>query len=604
MKRFTLTCLLTLCAVVAFAVTKSQVVVYIDGQRYYIHTVKSKETIYSLAKEYKVDQQVIIDLNSNELKEGENIKIPFTDGSADSDNMSARKIKRTFSKHKIKSGETLYSISKRYEISIDVIMEDNPSIDPIALPLGEELLIRKKSQGKSSEEEIEAEWADYQADLNLTTDSDGYLYHIVKEGETLYSLSKEAGITTDEFVELNNLTDGLKAGSIVKIPVHFEAQTDDSAIEGDDSERELKDIILQPLRANETLKVALMLPLSSGDSVSKLFGDFYKGFEMGLNYVKSKWGRDIELTLYNTERNLEVVNQIVKSEEFAETNLIVGPVYEELLQPVIEYAEFNRVPIISPLASLKHVRSNVLFQLAPTAEQKYEKLKDIFDDSKEITLVYTQKIDTLFEANILKLIGDLPYTKHNYQYENPSIVAQRALYNAKSPGNLSPYINNNKDNVIVVMSSNETDVDRILSALSSAQLGIVGRGGKSPQYMVIGNSDWSRFKNIDRTILFKNNVTLITSYHAKRDNKAIRVFDSNHIRRYGSMPSLYTYRGFDAAIIFGEAIYSDLENSFTLRSFAPLQSMYKFKINPDNGIHTNTEWIRVNYNQDYTITIQ
>ncbi len=602
MKRFILTCLCTLCAAtIALAVTKSQVVVYINGQKYYIHTVESQETIYSLSKVYDVPQQVIIDLNSAELKAGENIKIPYE--LTDKKQMSAREIKRTFSKHKVEKGETLYSISRKYEISIETIIEDNPSIDPIALPTDYSLLIRKKMKGKNSQEQSENEWAEYKSDLNLATQNDGYQYHIVDKGETIYSLARQSGMSEKEFAELNNLSDGLKAGAIIKMPADTLKREEVQEIKPEATYSD--QVELQSLEHGATLKVALFLPLSRNGKANRQFAEFYNGFQAGLDTVKNRWGRDIELSVYNTERNIKNVSRIISSEEFEGTNLIVGPIYEDLLPPVIEYAEKNHIPVVSPLAALKQSKSSVLFQMAPPTDNRYEKVEKMLSDTTRcVTLVYTENTDSLFEQNILALMGDREYQTHLYAYANPTEVAEKMKEDEESAGDLSKYINNRQENTIVVMSSSETDVDRVLSALSSAQINIVARGGRKPKYEVLGNSEWSRYKNIDRTVLFKNNVVFMSSYHAKRDDERVRLFDSNYIETYGILPSLYAYRGYDAAMIFGQGIYSDMSNYLEGRLFTPIQSHYNFKSDPETGIHTNAEWIRVNYRNNYTITIE
>ncbi len=604
MRRFTLTCLLALCSVVAaLAVTKSQVVVYINGQRYYIHTVESQESIGDIAKAYGVAEQTIIDLNSEQIKEGENIKIPFDAPTSSEKEMSAWQTMRTFSKHKIEAGQTLYSISRLYEISIETIMEDNPSIDPISLPIGEKLLIRKKMKGKSSDDDIHAEWSDYREDLNLVSQSDGYTYHIVEKGETIYSLSKACGLSQEEFIELNNLRDGLKSGSMVKIPTpQSEAQVE----EHDQSEEtiEIEQVRMYSLRRGETLKIALLLPLSSGEKVNRQFADFYKGFLAGAEEVTKKWGHQIDITLYNTERDIKTVEQITQSDEFAGTNLIVGPIYEELLAPVLEYAQRNHTPVVSPLATLKSTQNSLLFQLAPPAQNKFDKVRAMVDNTKHVTIIYTQQTDSAFESQILDLIGERPYDTHVYEYEHPNTVAEKIANDKESAGDLSRFINNGKDNTIIIASSSETDVDRILSALSSAQINIVARGGKAAKYEVLGNSEWSKYKNIDRTIFFKNSVVLLSSYHAKRDNLQVKNFDSRYIDKNRAIPSLYSYRGYDTAMIFGEAMYSEIDYNLEGRTFTPLQSHYRFAGDHDNGIHTNTEWIRVNYKNDYTITIE
>ncbi len=605
MKRFILCCLAVFyTATTLFGVTKSQVVVYINGQKYYIHTVEPKETIYSIAKAYEVSQESLLEINSSELKAGENIRVPYIEQEiAKKETPTPRQIRRTFSEHKIERGETLYSISRQYEISINTIIEDNPLIDPIAIPLGEKLLIRKKMKGKTSNEQNRAQWSEYQADLNLTAHNDGFQYHIVEKGETIYSLSRQSGITEEELTTLNDLQGGLKAGAIIKLPA-----TDSLGVEteiGDKIQETLEHITLRSLDRGRPLKVALLLPLSRNNKASLQFAEFFRGFEAGLDSVKNRWGRDITLTLYNTERKKGAVANIIDSKEFEGTNLIVGPIYEELLQPVLNYAEQKQIPVVSPLAALKESSSSVLFQMAPPTQGKYDKVREMISDTtRMVTLIYTEQTDSLFENTIMEIMGDRLYSTHIYEYANPTEVAEKMKEEEESAGDLSKYINNGKMNTIVVMSSNQTDVDRVLSALSSAQINIVARGGRTPKYEVLGNSEWSKYKNIDPTILFKNNVVLISSYHAKRDNDKVRQFDSDYIERYNSLPSLYVYRGFDAAMIFGEGIYSDMDNNLEGRSFTPLQSHYRFETDPQSGIHVNKEWIRINYKSNYKIIIE
>ncbi len=605
MKRLALTliCLVSF-SVALFAAVKSQTVVYINGNKYYIHTLQSGESIASLAELYRVSERSIESNNPNfiSLMIGENVKVPFVDSSSEGEQITGLKRLFSFNKHRVEAGETLYAISRKYAISIDIIIEDNPDIDPAHLSVGEVVLIRKNMKGKSDESQNQQEWSDYTSDLNLIAHQEDYTYHIVEKGETIYSLARKAGVSEEEFIELNNLSDGLKAGSIVKMQ---RLEGDESADEQSaDDGQESMPVSFAALAPNQTLKVALMLPLSNSERVNRQFAEFYNGFLLGLERVKSEWGRKIELTLYNTERNLATVDSLVMSDNFAGTQLIVGPIYEDLLLPVLQYAEQNHIPVVTPLATLKETNSSVVFQMAPYAERRYEKLEELLLDTKHITLIYTQSNDPLFEAEVLAMLGERPYDTHTYVYEHPNDVAKKIKQNKVSPSDLTKIICNGKDNTVIVLADNETDVDRVLSALSSAQINFIARGGSMPKYRVIGDSGWSRYQNIDRTVLFKNSVTLISSYHANRSNVAVKLFDSKYIKNFGAVPSLYAYRGYDAAVIFGEGMYSDIEYNMEGRTFMPLQSHYLFERDTTSNIRQNSEWQRVDYNRDYTITIK
>lgn len=157
--------------------------------------------------------------------------------------------------------------------------------------------------------------------------------------------------------------------------------------------------------------------------------------------------------------------------------------------------------------------------------------------------------------------------------------------------------------LLVVLSGKETEVDSILAALASASSNIIARGHSAPQYDVIGGPHWNRFDNIDRNLFFKNRVTFISTYHAKRDDERIRTFDNRYISAFGSLPTLYSYRGYDAAVLFGSAMFDDINGFFDDETFTPLQTPYRFTRTAD-GNRVNTEWVRVVYNDNYTITLE
>jgi len=99
-------------------------------------------------------------------------------------------------------------------------------------------------------------------------------------------------------------------------------------------------------------------------------------------------------------------------------------------------------------------------------------------------------------------------------------------------------------------------------------------------------------------------VIFISTYHAKRDSQAILDFDRAYIRAFGALPSLYSYRGYDAALIFCPAMYNDIEYDMEGRSYTPLQTTYVFGQGEQRDNHVNRNWTRVNYNSDFTITIE
>ncbi len=586
-------------------VEKSTVIVFINGQKFYVHTVKSGDTLYSLAKTYEVSEELIRQHNANmgsELKIDQTVKIPVPESAQKSAKAEKRR-KRDFLTHKVQAGQTLYAIARDYNISVATLREDNPSLNPQSLPVGETLWIRRAAVGKSNEQQTQAEIAEYAATLNSVTDDDGYDHHVVQPGETIYSLSRRFGITEEEFARLNDVSAGLKAGAMIRIPRLEQAEEKVVDVEQPQS---TADVHFRALASTEPLNVALMLPMNIENRANASYVEFYQGFLLGMETLKNTGRGESKLTVYNTSHDQLKVDEIVRSTMFEGTNLIVGPVYEDELAPVIRYAEQNSVPVVSPLANISAVESPALYQLSPSAERKYDKVADLVNGEREIFMIYADSYDEEFEAEAKQLLHGRPYHSYTYSFDD-----QKSKFRARTADapfdvidGMDTVLMSETPRLFIVLANKEVDVDRILGTISSSKVAISERSIPCAEYAVLGTSRWGRFSNIDHTTYFNNNVVMISTYHAKRDAQAVREFDSRYIEAYGGLPSLYAYRGYDAAILFCGGMRGDIEYNMLDKRYTPLQTVYKFVQEGENGKYVNQEWMRINYNSNYTITVE
>ncbi|OUN77214.1 transcriptional regulator [Alistipes sp. An54] len=600
MKRLCATLLMIAWGLSALAGGKSTTIVYINGAKYYIHTVQAGETLYGLSKTYGVGEQVIVENNPSivrGLKTNQNIKIPYVAEAPEI--MSERKLRKTFNFHQVAPGETLFALSRQYEIPVKTLMADNPNLDPLHMRPGERVLIRRKQIGSETAAGTQQQWEAYQKSLNSVAET-GTSYHIVHAGETFYSLSRRFGITEEQLSALNGglKPADLKAGAMIVVP--GEDQKEPAATE-DTLRRDslppfgdVEPIEFRALRRSEALNVAVLLPLAVNGEPNGNYLEFYQGFLLGLDSVKQKSGISVNVDLYNTARDSARIVSILEDKAFRRTHLIVGPVYEEGLYPVVRYAEKHQIPVVSPLANIERMNSDVLFQLAPDPDRKYEKVRDLVAADKQVTLIYTQTVDREFEREILALLGNRPYERYNYRYQQ----------GAQGSSDLTPLLENDADNVFVILSDNEVDVDRILAGLASADTSITSRGRTAPKFTVLGNARWNRYNNLDRAIFFKDRVVFISTYHAKRDSEVVKAFDDAYLRSFGMLPTLFSYRGYDTAMIFAPAMYGDIEYDLEDHRYTPLQTTYLFTRPAGRANHVNYNWTRVNYHNDFTITIE
>ena len=72
----------------------------------------------------------------------------------------------------------------------------------------------------------------------------------------------------------------------------------------------------------------------------------------------------------------------------------------------------------------------------------------------------------------------------------------------------------------------------------------------------------------------------------------MRAFDDAFSRSFGALPSLFSYRGYDTAMIFAPAMYGDIEYDLEDRRYTPLQTTYRFGQNEGRENHVNRNWTR------------
>ena len=154
----------------------------IDSDSNYItYTVVNGDTLYSIAKRYNTTVDEIKSLNnltSNILKVGEVLRIPDTND---------------YITYTVVSGDTLYSIARKYNTTVDEIKNLNNLTNNI-LKIGEV--------------------------LKIPNNTNNYTSYIVNKGDTLYSIARKYNTTVDEIKRLNNLQDNiLKIGEVLKIPI-------------------------------------------------------------------------------------------------------------------------------------------------------------------------------------------------------------------------------------------------------------------------------------------------------------------------------------------------------------------------------------------------
>lgn len=192
------------------------------------HTVSSGETLFSIAKKYnvtpydlqKVNPNVINGIKVDEvlLIPESKIKTPVLESAADSIKASVRSSSIS---HTVKKGETKFSLSKRFDLTISELESQNPQIIH-GLNIGDVLEIYPgisyTTPTKSMTSPKPSDTAPAKSQSNIA--SPNGKRHVVVSGETLWRIASANGLTIDQLVNANSrvLSRGLIAGQILWIP--------------------------------------------------------------------------------------------------------------------------------------------------------------------------------------------------------------------------------------------------------------------------------------------------------------------------------------------------------------------------------------------------
>ena len=130
--------------------------------------------------------------------------------------------------HEVQTGDTLYSISKKYGVSVNEIQDANGFSDN-GIKVGQKIKIpskneagtaaASKNQGATSVSAADSQNSQPKAAANETKPSSDGLY-VVQKGETWFGISKKYGISVADLQKLNGVgsESALKVGQKIKIP--------------------------------------------------------------------------------------------------------------------------------------------------------------------------------------------------------------------------------------------------------------------------------------------------------------------------------------------------------------------------------------------------
>ncbi|MCB0761207.1 MAG: LysM peptidoglycan-binding domain-containing protein [Flavobacteriales bacterium] len=512
-----------------------------DGKDFYVHKVEKGHTLYSISKLYNVEIDQILQANPDAekgLSIDQTLYIPVPEDWSEDKWHNPIGQEGSYLLHRVRKGETLFGISQQYKVDVNQILEDNPEANSgLSVDAVLRILI-------NDVDEVVLERPEPEASDSLNT-------HLVKQGETLYSIARLYGIGIDQLESLNNgFPEGLKAGERIVVSgtnTLFALKT---------NQPNYSIPVVDSLPPGSRYRVAVMLPLylNVGDSakmskkqllLQEVGMEFYRGIRVALDSLE-KYGLNAEVNFFDVTDSKGSAEKALQSEFVKKSHLIIGPLQYEPLMVVADFAVKRGIHIVCPVPqknkillnhpNLSKVVGSDISQVDFLA--KYIAREHFTDNVILLNSMYVQdtRSTDMFRQAYSEAIKKYPAAF------NKSLIEVKA--SGTSIGSIKGHLNPALKNVIVMTSDNESLLQDMLTKLALTS-------EEDYQIVVYGMSSWLDLKLIDQEYKERFHIAVPSLTHADYESATISGFNKAFYSHYKMEPGKFGMMGYDVMWYFG-----------------------------------------------------
>lgn len=545
-------------------ILKSKNVTTINGVKYYLHTVEKGQTLFAIAKGYELSLNDIVIENPEAIdgiKPGQVLKVPLK---------KAKKVESApvtnggnYVLHQVEAGQTLYSISKQYNTTVEKIKILNPELKE-GLKGGQTLKISLLKP--KSEPEAITKTTTTSTEKPIKKPTEKVLEKKIAQTDPI--LMGPVDSSTTFLIENKNLD------TIAASTISYKGEVKD----------EYNIAFFLPFHANEANEIDIEA-IIKGDAQlpnkSTIALQFYEGALLAIDSLKKqKINAKIFVYDIDDQDSLNILN-ILKKPELKEMNLMIGPLYGSSFMPVAKFAKDHSIPIVSPFTQINKVLFDNLYvcKVLPSNAMQVEQMAHFVIDTfqkQNIILVNNGNPKEVSFYNVFKNIANKALKKAGYK-------AADSLKEVRSSAAIESMLSSSKLNVIVLPSNNQSYVTEFISKLNP----LVDKN----KIILFGLQSWINYDNLDFDYLNKLSVHIPSNNYIDYQNPVTRNFINTFYERFKTDPELYSYQGYDIAYYFISALqkygtgflnnivdykYQGIETNFNFMQY-PLDSGFENK---------------------------
>jgi len=509
---------------------------------------------------------------------------------------------KVYYSHVVLEKQTLYSLSRAYGVSVNDILEANPTLAQTGLQKNAVIMIpataaaaamaeEKPMRAVPAEPEVETEPVAEAAPV-VQAETPKYREHIRKWYENLDDIARKYGVPKEDIIRYNGLTsETLTRRQVLRIPleplVPVEIKEEETAADTVATvvpEEPKEDTLAVSFFPKSRVNVALLLPLTASGAAGDMNMDFYSGVLLAVKDLEDK-GIAADLHVHDLAKG-----SIPGAFSLEKSDFILGPISSKDIQTVLEHTE-GRIPLISPLdqkAADLMADAPLLVQAPPKTEAQYEDIAAwVREDrslSDNILLVRENGVQSAAATAIIANMGNqfFPFQTLSYALSEGTEI----------PGRMPLMLTKTGTNRIVIASDREEFVNDVLRNITIMQ-------GKGYEIVVYATSKIRSF-DIDPAVFHEVALHVSSSYFVDYTDPAVKRFLLEYRALYNTEPNQFAFQGYDITRYFIQLV-SQYGDGWRIMAGSTVETglhmEFRFSESVNRGVR------RIVYRKDYTTGI-
>lgn len=473
-----------------------------------VHIVREGETLYGIASMYNTNVEALKSANagiSDNIAAGQKLVIPTASGS------------RRF--HTIAAGETLYSISRKYNVDIADIVKANPGLDEKNFKSGATIIIPSAaasagaSAARSKQEGI--------AGSNCKE------MYKVKKKDTFFSVANKFGFTVEELAAANPDVPApdysIKKGDYLCIPF----PPDKNAV----SNAQAFGQNAAPAPKSR-IRVSLILPFYGSAEEARRSTVFYRGFLAAADSLR-KGGISFDITAKDAGGFQSGASGILQDNAIRSSDLIIASAGEAGLKALADCCKGAGAKLFVPFDNEFHdVFSNpqVILSGQPASYNRAAAAQYIASRYSRANIIY---VDCLAGDTQKSYAGALlsSLEANGIPYRKTSLDA--------SGGEFAKLFDPGRRNVVILSSASKESYMAAAKRLDEISPSLAGA-----ECSLFGHQEWTDFDMQLRNTFFKYDTTILTPQYINVFSSFYPQFLEMYKASFGRTPDTSDQRAF------------------------------------------------------------